>query len=301
MTLKSKQSFFKNLKESLKFNDSDIDLSNRSDTASNTSGSKRLYLKRFNEEEMYSMMDRIGLIKHLKKMGFKDLLIDIEVDDVGINYMKLFWEEKIHSKQLIDLRLRETTFLPDSKYFPPNTMILPYNMINIEWLSAKNPLKVFDDNKPQLPGQANPGLGVLSFCFKVLYLMAKLVLKDGFLDIPNHMHGAIMYSRKFKFFDPVHEGIIRAVVRDLKGYSLNDISWGMITETIIDLEKNKPAVYAPSVQIHYISRKMKKYFNSKKYKEIRKFYYKKKKYHFDYAEMIKRRDAILQTKKIEDL
>jgi hypothetical protein len=246
-------------------------------------------------------MERIGLVKHLKKMGFKDLATKIDVDDAGINYLKLYWEEKTHAKQLIDLRVRELTFLPDNKYFSQNDQIMPYNMIMIEWLSAKNPMKKFDDHKPQLPGQENPGLGVLRFCFRVLYIIAKLVYKDGFIDIPNHMHGAIMYSRKFKFFDPVHEGIIRAIIRDMEKYSLNDISWGIITETIIDLEKNKHVVYAPGPQIHYVSRRMKKYFKSKKYKETYKFYYKKKKYYIDYEEMIKRKEAILKSKEIEDL
>ena len=301
MISKEKTAVSGNLKESLNIKGSDIGLSYITDYITDTSGSKRLFLKRFDEDDLYSIMEKIGLIKYLKKMGFKDLIIETNVDDAGINYMNLYCDEKIHSKQLIDLRLREATFLPDNKYFSSKVNILPFDMIIIEWLSAKNPLKQFDDNKPQLPGQADPGLGVLRFSFKVLYMMAKLVLKDGFLDIPNHMHGAIMYSKKFKFFDPIHEGIIRAVIRDLGDYSLSDISWGILTGTIVDLAKNKPAVYAPGPQIHYVSGRMKKYFRSKKYRATFKFYFKKKKYIFDYEEMIKRREATLQFKKIEDL
>ena len=301
MTSKEKTADSGNLKAALNIKGSDIGLSYITDYIVDASSSKRLFLKRFDEEDLYSIMERIGLIKYLKKMGFKELLIESSVDDAGINYLKLYWDEKNPSKQLVDLRLREATFLPDSKYFSSNATIQPYNMIIIEWLSAENPLKEFDDNKPQLPGQENPGLGVLRFCFKVLYVMAKLILKDGFLDIPSHMHGAIMYSKKFKFFDPVHEGIIRAVIRDLEGYSLSDISWGILTETILDLGKNKPAVYAPGPQIHYVSRRMKKYFRSKKYRATFKYYYKKQKYSFDYKEMIKHKEAMLQSKKIEDL
>ena len=301
MTLKQKPPNNYNLHESLKLDDSDIDLSNRTNYISDISSSKKLFLKRFDEKYIYTIMEKIGLIKYLKSIGFKDLIIEFDVDAADINYLKLYCDEKIHSKELIDLRLREITFLPEAKYFSPRAKVLPYNMINIEWLSAKNPLKVFDDHRPQLPGQASPGLGVLRFSFKVLYVMAKLVFKDGFLDVPAHMHGAIMYSKMFKFFDPIHEGIIRAVIRDLDGYSLSDISWGILTGTIIDLGKNQPTVYAPGPQIHYVSTRMKRYFNSKKYNETYELYYKKKKYRFDYEEMIKRKDAILQFKKIEDL
>jgi hypothetical protein len=301
MTLKPKHNNHESLKDSLKFDESDIYPSNIAESMLDISTLPKHFLRRFTQEEMYSMMEKIGLIKHLKNMGFKSLITEIDVDDAGINYMKLFWEEKTHAKQLLDIRLSESMFLPESKYFPQDADILPYNMINIEWLSAKNPLREFNGHKPQLPGQANPGLGVLKFCFKVLYIMAKEVFKDGFIDIPNHMHGAIMYSKQFKFFDPVHEGIIRAVIRDLNGYALNDISWGIITETIIDLEKDKPIVYDPGVQIHYVSRRMKRYFNSKQYKETYNFYYKKKRYKLDYEEMIKRKEGILLLKKIEDL
>ncbi len=279
----------------------DLDLSNTLESLPGLSGSKKLFLGRFNSENLYSMMEKIGLVQHLKSIGFDSLLVDIDVDENRISYMKLYWEERIPAKQLIDIRLSESSFIPDKKYFDNNTKITPYNMIIIEWLSAKNPQKKFDDNKPQLPGQTNPGLGVLKYCFEMLYQMAKEVFKDGFLDIPDHMHGALMYSKKFKFFDPAHEGIIRAVARDLRKYSLSDISWGVITETIIDLTTNKPAIYDPGEQIHYVSDRMKKYFESKKYRTVFMKYYEKKKYFFDYEEMVKRRTKILETKKIEDL
>jgi hypothetical protein len=304
----SKNKKLKALKpQSLSFNDSfgidmsDLDLSDSVESLPGLSGTKKLFLGRFNSDNLYAMMDKIGLIKHLQSIGFDKLLVDIDVDQNRISYMKLYWGEKIPSRQLIDLRVSESSFIPDKKFFKKNTVITPYSMIVIEWLSAKNPLKSFNDEKPQLPGQTNPGLGVLKYCFEMLYIMAKDVFKDGFLDIPDHMHGAIMYSKKFKFFDPAHEGIIRAVGRDLRKYSLSDISWGGLTGTIIDLSTNKPAIYDPGEQIHYVSKRMKKYFNSKRYRTVLMKYYEKKKYFFDYEEMLKRRDEILRTKKIEDL
>ena len=300
--------FYKNKKnqstgsdDSLKFDMSDMDLTGTIETIPGLSGLNKLFLGRFSSANLYSMMDKIGLVKHLKSMGFDRLIVDIDVDVNRISYMKLFWGEKTPAKQLLDLRLSETTFMPDKKYFDEKVIVTPYNMIVIEWLSAKNPLKTFDADKPQLPGQTNPGLGILKYCFKMLYIMAKEVFKDGFLDIPDHMHGAMMYSKRFRFFDPAHEGIIRAMRRDLSNYSLSDISWGAVTETIIDLSTNKPALYDPCEQIHYVSSKMKKYFESKKYTEVLQKYFEKKKYFFDYDEMVKRREIILQSKKIEDL
>lgn len=304
----SKNIKFKAFKpQSLSFNDSfdiamgDLDLTDSANSLPGLFGTKKLFLGRFNSDNLYAMMDKIGLIKYLNSIGFDELLVDIDVDKNRVSYMKLYWKEKIPARQLIDLRVSESSFIPNKKFFKENAVITPYNMIVIEWLSARNPLKNFNDEKPQLPGQTNPSLGVLKYCFKMLYIMAKKVFKDGFLDIPDHMHGAIMYSKKFKFFDPAHEGIIRAVKRDLQKYSLSDISWGVLTGTIIDLRTNKPAIYDPGEQIHYVSKRMKKYFDSKIYRNVLKKYYDKKKYILDYDEMVKRREEILRSNKIEDL
>lgn len=279
----------------------DIDFSETFESLPGLSGSKKLFLGRFNENDLLEMMNKTGLTEHLNNLGFKDLLIDLDKDQNQIYYFKLYWQEIKPEMLLIDLRLSETTFIPEKKFLPNNKEPVQYEMIVIEWLSAKNPQKDFDPNKPQLPGQISPGLGVMRYCFDLLYHMAKQVFKDGFLDIPDHMHGAMIYSKKFKFFDPVHEGILRAVMRDLAAYTLSDISWGVITSTIIERYKNEPAKYEPGEQIFYVSKRMKKYFNSRKYQTVFKKYYNRKRYYFDYEEMKKRREDILKTRKIEDL
>jgi hypothetical protein len=135
----------------------------------------------------------------------------------------------------------------------------------------------------------------------MMYVVAREVIKDGFLDIPDHMHGAIMYSKKFKFFNPIHEGILRAIMRDLGTYSLSDISWGFITQTIIDEYKNEPQAYAPSEQVFYVSERMREYFHSKKYVSVYNKYFRRKHFRFEYDEMVKRRDIMLKKKSIVDL
>lgn len=289
------------LKSNIDIRLDDIDFTETFESLPGLSGSRKLFLGRFNEDELLEMMTKTGLTDHLNNLGFDKLLIDLDKDQNQIYYFRLYWREIKAEMLLIDLRLSETTFIPDKKFLPNAEEPHIYEMIVIEWLSAKNPMKQFDITRPQLPGQTSPGLGVMRFCFDLLYLMAKQVYKDGFLDIPDHMHGAMIYSKKFKFFDPVHEGILRAVMRDLSAYTLSDISWGVITSTIIERYKNEPAKYEPGEQIFYVSKRMKKYFNSKRYQSTFKKYYNRKRYYFDYEEMKKRREEILKTRRIEDL
>ena len=261
---------------------------------------EKLFLRSFTAADMYKFMTDVKLISHLESKGFSDMKVEIDVDDAYVHYLKLYYKTISPETLLLDLRLSESRFVPEKIFFEDD-MIHTYDMIVIEWLSAQNPLYKFDPTKPQLPGQRAPGLGILNYCFEMMYIVAREVIKDGFLDIPDHMHGAIMYSKKFKFFNPVHEGILRAIMRDLGKYSLSDISWGIITHTIIEEYKNEPQAYAPSEQVFYVSDRMREYFHSKKYLSVYNKYYKRKRYRFEYDEMVKRREVLLKKKSIIDL
>lgn len=261
---------------------------------------EKRFLRTYTADGLLGLVTRVNLAKHLEELGFDDLRVEVDVDEAFVNYMKLYSGPIDPDNLLLDLRLSESRFMPDQKFFENDTYHA-YDMIVIEWLSAQNPHNRFDSSKPQLPGQKKPGLGILNYCFEMMYIVAKEVIKDGFLDIPDHVHGAIMYARKFKFFDPAHEGALRAMMRDLSKYSLADISWGVLTKTIIEEYKNEPQPYAPSEQVFYVSERMREYFHSKKYLTVYNKYYKRKRFRFDYDEMVKRRQQILEKKSIVDL
>ncbi len=262
---------------------------------------EKLFLNRFSHNEILDIGRTVGLVEHLEKTGFKDIFVEIDRDETLIHYLKFYHEEIAPGNLLIDLRLSESRFIPRDDLFLGGKGNATLDMIVIEWLSAENPQNVFDPLKPQLPGQKKPGLGCLNYLMEMMYIVGREVIKDGFMDIPEHMHGAIMYARKFKFFNPAQEAILRAIIRDLEGHSLLDISWGMITGTIIDDTTGKPQVYDPAEQIYPLSRRIKKYYRSKAYEKRFKEVYRKKKYHFDFENMKAMRQEILKSKKAVDL
>lgn len=247
-----------------------------------------------------NIADSVGMVAHLKSRGFEDLFAVVERDETMIHYLKIYYANLNPQNLLIDLRLSESRFVPKGNAFAKSG-IATLDMIVIEWLSAENPKNIFDPSKPQLPGQKKPGLGCLNYLMEMMYIVGSEVIKDGFMDIPDHMHGAIMYSRKFKFFNPVHEAILQAIIRDLKGHTLLDISWGMITGTIVDAATGTPQVYDPSEQIFPLSRRMKSYFKSKEYQKKFDEVYKKKRYRFDYEKMTALRNEILKSKNVVEL
>ncbi len=262
---------------------------------------KRLFLKRFSADDWYKIFNDTGFAAYLQGIGLADIKILSDADDFSINYLKIYYKDIDPHNLLMDLRVTERTFMPDEGICGDYRFDGPLYMIVIEWLSLQNPFRKFNGDRPGLPGQVNPGLGALKYCFELMYTVGSRMVKDGFMDIPDHMSGAIMYSKKFKFFDPRHEAILRAVMRDLKDYSLRDITWGMITGTVIEKYKNQPQAYDPCEQIYATSERMKRYFSSHAYMSVYNKYYRRKKYRFDYPQMVRKREEILKTKNEADV
>ena len=265
------------------------------------SGDNAKFLDRLSSEDFQVLMDKVGLTEHLQKMGFTDIIIAIRKDEVLIHHFQVYNRNTDPDNMLINLRVSESRFVPERHFFEDEESQIVLDMVIIEWLSAQNPFNNYDNHKPQLPGQNRPGLGSLKYMMEIMYLVGANLHIDGFMDVPNHLHGAVMYSRKFKFFNPAHEAILQAMLRDLKDYSMADLSWGMLTRTIVETTSGEPQNYDPSEQIFPVSQYMKNYFNSKKYQKKFEYIYKKKSYHFDYEKMLILREKILQKNKLEDL
>ncbi|HOL17500.1 MAG TPA: hypothetical protein PLY40_04355 [Bacillota bacterium] len=258
-----------------------------------------LLLNRFTTDDILTLMAQVGLTKHLGSLGFRDLKVNIIRDEAQIYHLKIYHAALNPENLLIDLRLSQSRYVPDRRLFTGDAAVL--DMVMIEWFTAQHPGKTFDDGRPQLPGQSRPGLGCLGYMMELMYLVGKTLLADGFMDVPDHFHGAVMYARKFKFFDPVKEAILQAVLRDLKQFSLADLSWGFITKTILDRSTGAPQEYEPSEQVFPLSRCMKDYFNSTAYRDRFIRVYQNKKFAFAYESMLERRKELLRTKKIEEL
>ncbi|MCP4129799.1 MAG: hypothetical protein GY754_02165 [bacterium] len=278
---------------------SEDDLACTLGTMSNTDTCKsELFLNRFSKNEMLEVIKNVGLLDHLHDKGFSHIAIDFDRDDTYIHALRMYHKTINEKNLLIDVRLSESKIEVNKKIAAAIKDREPFDMLVVEWASAQNPDEEFSGDKPRLPGQEKPGLGVLLFLMKMMYVMGKEIRKDGFMDVPDHFHLAVMYSRKFKFIDPVDEGILLAVMRDLKEYSLSDLTWGFLTGTIFDESTGEYQVYTPSGQVAWLSPRMEKYFSSPKYQEICDSIYDKKKYRFEYDRMLEERKKLLEKENI---
>lgn len=219
-----------------------------------------LFMHTFTESDMRRFVRKSGLATYLKKKQFYpfDIRIGKDVNDIH----KLSVIDSNLGRELIDFRVSEKRLIVPHFSKEGNSV----HTVAVEWLSTYNPRRTeFTSRRKQLPGQEHPSLGCLSELMKIMYYLSKKVKKDAFMDIPDHLHLALMYAPLFHFIDPATEAMVLAVKHDLRDISFADIAWGGVTGAIINTATGQPLSYTPADQLYPISRNMRAFFASPHY------------------------------------
>ena len=259
------------------------------------------FLNIFSDVDMYGIFEQAGLLATLKARGYGKIVIDIDRNNDNTFYLKVYNDSISAAQQLIDLRMSESKFTPENKLLSFAPELANLDMIVMEWLSTSCPGGTFTARRPQLPGQKTPGLGVLANLFTVMDLMGGELKRDGFMDVPDHFHNAVFYSKKFRFIDPAHQGIFQALLRDLGVHPLHELSWGFVADAVLDSDSGEVLRYNPSEQVFPLSERMKGYFNSAKYAGQVRRTAESKHYRLDRRKMKARLRELLKTQKAVDL
>ena len=244
-----------------------------------------LFLNRFSEYDIRKFFSKSGMTSYLASRSFEKLVYKIFQDESLVHHLEVYSNFEDTVNMLIDLRLSELKFSPENS-------TKTYDTFLIDWFMTRNPNSLkFKKSKPQLPGQKSPGLGLLNIMIKIMKLVSCASLNDGFINVPDHLHLALMYSRNFYFYDPKYEGMLRAVLRDLKNDGLYNISWAAVTNSIISKSTCKPLQFSPSHQVYPVSDKMKKHFSSSYYTKALKLAMKEH-FYINYEKMNKEKKKI---------
>ena len=156
-----------------------------------------------------------------------------------------------------------------------------FEVLAIEWMTLQNPEKTFTDERPQLPGQQHPGLGIASTAVELLMIIAWRLKLSGLLNTPDHYHNAYLYSRIFTYLDPGFQARLKAMHRDTAGYSLHETAWALECGAVKDVNTNQPVKWTPGKQIMPLDQDLKKLFNSFTYRLLVKKQSKNFKYEID--------------------
>lgn len=209
-------------------------------------------------------LEKYGFYRELKKRGYDNVLTAIDTQDPYKQRIAVYWERKDQEHLLGELvvkRKHVTVYTP----FPSLIHGRNFEVVAVEWLCMQNPRGQFPPDKPRLPGQRYPGLGMGDMVMEMLILMSARLRTAGLLNVPEHFHNAQMYSPQFRYLDPLYEAKRQAIERDLLSrYPIATVSWAIDLNCVT--ENDKPFEWFVAEQIIPLDRDLKDYFRSREYR-----------------------------------
>lgn len=186
-----------------------------------------LFLGHYTEHELREALRARGFWKDLEALGFPDADVTLEPSETG-------------PRAIVRSRGRELGELRAS--------LTPWRgrrAIVIDWLEMRHPSAGFHRERPQLPGQRAPGLGLGRRMVELLIAAAGVVGADAIVVRPQHYHNAVLYTRiGFRYADPGIAARFAGLQRALAGRTLADASWTVDRSAVLDPATSRPVQWS---------------------------------------------------------
>ncbi len=174
-------------------------------------GQARRLLGYYSCEGLEYALESYGFLGQLRRLGYGALHVVIDAAGSG-DRARLHGIDETTGQKVVLVELEV-----ERKRIASGTFLF------INWLALRNPRAHFSPQRPKLPGQDVPGLGMAREMTQMLNLMAKRLVLDGVAFRPSWYHMA--YAARHdgsRFVDPKRHGRFEAMVRDLRELSLLD-------------------------------------------------------------------------------
>jgi acetoin utilization deacetylase AcuC-like enzyme len=178
-------------------------------------------------------LDRYGILPRLRALGFRSLRVDLGADE-GVGQTLTVSSGDAGEERLIELRVSRS-----------RSIVPGHDVLSIEWLLLQNPRAAFSQRRPRLPGQQNPGLGLLKDVLGWLVLLCEEHGLDGIAFVAAHYHIAMQSRRLVRLLHPVEEARMRALESALAGLSLAEATTALAEGRVWDKVLGTTAVWEP--------------------------------------------------------
>jgi hypothetical protein len=206
----------------------------------------RLFLGRLDEAALREELEQAGILAALVERGYPELSVHTEYQ-AGEHCLRVDAEGGGVSS-LLELRLVEGA----TEGAEPTLRLCGvggFSFLSIHWLSLQDPAHDFAAERPKLPGQRHPGLGLLQPLLDRLREWTRHWDLDALLFLPEYYHNAVFCAASFKFVDPVRQGRFLALQRDLKLVHVAQASAAVEQRRVIEEPWGAPLQWEPGEMV----------------------------------------------------
>lgn len=174
-----------------------------------------LLFERYDAAGLEALFEKAGVLAALRKKGFEDVAVDVASS--AVEHVLLSGRKEGSRHVLLDACLRRIRTLPAGLEAGDGVPIAPLDLLVVHWVREEDPTASFSAERPALPLQEHPGLGILRRAFRVALAVGSDLGADAIANLPKFYHDALIFqrSRLFLFVDPAEQGRFEALSRDL--------------------------------------------------------------------------------------
>jgi hypothetical protein len=212
------------------------------------------------------LFEDAGVLTTLAAKGFIDFEVRIDAAGRVLPHAMLYGHKGGERFLLLDACVGEAVVRPDYFARRGHAMARPLDLAVVHWVREEDPTASFSAQRPRLPLQQHPGLGVLRRAFRVVVRMAAERNKDAVVNVPKFFHDALIFfrSRLFLFLDAEEQGRFEALARDLRQVALGDASVALIGGCVHDAD-GATVRWEPGYQVFPLAAELTAYFHSAAY------------------------------------
>ena len=156
------------------------------------------FLNYFSRHGVELTLERFGILEQLRRRGFSP---DLEVDlERSTGQTVRIFSDAVDRLLLVEISVNRSS-----------RMIAGSEVLVIEWLLLQNPHEPFTPDRPRLPGQHHPGLGMLREFFGWLVMLCEILELDGIVFTPSRYNVAALSHKLVRFIKPEDEARFRTL------------------------------------------------------------------------------------------
>jgi hypothetical protein len=231
---------------------------------------EQLWLGYYTEEGLYYALGRYGLWDDFARVGYRTTRLETRCEDPDEHMLRIWSQDPPIDEPLLELVARRDVLRPSDELRGRlgGDFI---GVLNIEWLQLQRPDAEFSGDRPPLPGQQHPGLGLGRQIVELLRLAARRLGLEGLTSVPSYFHNAFFYNVEFRYVDPREQGIFLALCRDVLPETFGSVaaaSWAITQGMVVDSDhEDESFEWFHDVMVAPLSDRLATYLRSDLYQE----------------------------------
>lgn len=203
--------------------------------------------------ETYGLMDKV------RARGFERLRMAGDPSDPSRQILEVYGTKGGREHRLLEFIFRRR-YIPD-----PRGLGARLEVLFIEWLLLQDPTVGFGLDRPPLPGQEHPGLGIAREMQEMLVQACRRLNLAALMDCPSHYHNALYCEAEWRFVDPRVEGRFRAIRAVLNQTELYEATWA-VERAELALADGTRLPWAPGEHAIAVGAEMQAWLSSESYR-----------------------------------